>query len=249
MTDPAREGRIWAAVPFRGPVGSKRRLAGLLDAAERERLSLAMLEDVLDVLLGADRVERVLLLTPSRDRVDAPAHERLTIVEEPRGADGADQLAGGAAGPRGLNAALRHAQQLAQASGADSLLIMPADVPLIALADLDAILQAGAGASVVIAPDRAAEGTNALLLTPPTILAPAFGQASYARHRRLAVEAGVRLGVVERPGLALDLDTPADVAELLIGRHAGRAAALLRELRVGGWLEQPEPAQARSTTI
>ena len=54
MTQSAPDGtlqRIWAAVPFRGPVGSKRRLAGLLDASERERLSVAMLADVLDVLL------------------------------------------------------------------------------------------------------------------------------------------------------------------------------------------------------
>ena len=65
MSDPARPGsaqRIWAAVPFRGPVGSKRRLAGLLDASERERLSLAMLADVLDVLLDVHQIERVLLL-------------------------------------------------------------------------------------------------------------------------------------------------------------------------------------------
>ena len=35
-----------------GPGRSKRRLAGLLDEDERARLSLAMLDDVLEALLG-----------------------------------------------------------------------------------------------------------------------------------------------------------------------------------------------------
>lgn len=242
MTDSAQSRRIWAAVPFRGPVGSKRRLAGLLDASERERLSLAMLADVLDVLLGADRIERVLLLTPSRDGVKVPAHERLRIMEEPR-ADG------GHGGSGNLNAALRHAQRLAQSAGASSLTIVPADLPLLTPSDLDALLDAGDTAACAIAPDRAGLGTNALLLTPPTILAPSFGEASFVRHRHLAEAAGLKVPVVERPGLALDLDTPADVAALLAGHHAGRAAALLRALRVEHRLAELEPAQARSTTI
>jgi 2-phospho-L-lactate guanylyltransferase len=245
MTDPAREGaarRIWAAVPFRGPVGSKRRLAGLLDASERERLSLAMLADVLDVLLGSERIERVLLVTPSVDGVDVTRHERLTIVEEPPASnDGAE--------PGGLNGALRHAQQLAEAGGAESLLIVPADVPLIDQSDLSAVLDASAVASLVIVPDRAAQGTNALLLTPPRVLGPSFGEASLARHLQFAHEARMTVALIERTGLELDLDTPADVAALLAGRTTDRAATLLRALGIEHRLKQAEPAQARSTTI
>jgi 2-phospho-L-lactate guanylyltransferase (CobY/MobA/RfbA family) len=36
-----------------------------------------------------------------------------------------------------------------------------------------------------------------------------------ARHRAAAEAAGVPLAVVERPGLAFDLDTPADLARWL----------------------------------
>ena len=56
--------RVWAAVPFKGPGGSKRRLAGLLDPDERARVSVAMLDGVLEALLGVAGIERVLLLTP-----------------------------------------------------------------------------------------------------------------------------------------------------------------------------------------
>lgn len=245
MTDSARERaarRIWAAVPFRGPVGSKRRLAGLLDAAERERLSQAMLADVLDVLLGSERIERVLLVTPSVDGVELMTHERLTMVEEPPAShDGAE--------PIGLNGALRHAQRVAEAAGAESLLIVPADVPSIDPSDLSAVLDAISLASLVIVPDRTAEGTNALVLTPPSALEPSFGEASFPRHLHLAHEAGLRVAVIERAGLELDLDTPADVAALLAGDHTGRAATLLRALRIEGRLREIGAAQARSTTI
>jgi hypothetical protein len=55
--------------------------------------------------------------------------------------------------------------------------------------------------------------------------------------------------VLERTGLKLDLDTPADVAVLLAGRHTGAAATLLRELCVERRLDRSAPLQARSTTI
>jgi 2-phospho-L-lactate guanylyltransferase len=234
--------RIWAVVPFRGPVGSKRRLAGLLDPSEREQLSLAMLHGVLDVLLGGAGIERVLLLTPTRTAVDWPTHARLTIVEEPR-------IEGGPTDGDGLNAALRYAQRVATAGLADGLLILPSDLPRFARADLDAVLAASVDAPVVIAPDRAAEGTNALLLRPPLALAPSFGLGSFTRHRQRAEQAGHRVVVVERAGLGLDLDTPADVAALLADPQNGLAVSLLRTLGVERRLSDLEPAQARSTTI
>ena len=44
---------IWAIVPVKNLARAKQRLAGLLDAVERQRLGLAMLEDVLKALAGA----------------------------------------------------------------------------------------------------------------------------------------------------------------------------------------------------
>lgn len=241
----ARDGwhrRVWAAVPFKGPAGSKRRLSGLLDEAERARLSLVMLDDVLDALLAADGVERVLVLGPGGGELPSRDARRLTIVDELQ-----EAAMGG--GVDSLNAALRQAQTAAGDGGARALLIVPADLPLIAALDVTAILGAGATASVVIAPDRAADGTNALLLAPPAALTPSFGVASFARHRTLAGEAGLACGAIERPGLALDLDTPEDVAVLLASAPDCRAARLLRELGIPERLAGLEAAQARRTTI
>jgi 2-phospho-L-lactate guanylyltransferase len=73
---------------------------------------------------------------------------------------------------------------------------------------------AAPGASVVIVPDRHGTGTNALLLSPPTILAPAFGEGSFERHNALARAAGVTPRVAQVRSLGLDVDTPDDLAAL-----------------------------------
>jgi 2-phospho-L-lactate/phosphoenolpyruvate guanylyltransferase len=237
--------RVWAAVPFKGPVGSKRRLAGLLDPDERARLSLAMLDGVLESLLGVEGIERVLLLRPPA--VDdsprlLPTDERLVVVDELAGLNGA-------ASGDNLNQALQQAQTLAVEGGADALLIVPGDLPLVTPSDLQAVLAAAETATVVVAPDRAGDGTNALLLAPPAAIAPSFGTASFGRHLALAEAAGLAQAVVERSGLGLDLDTPADVALLLATGQECRAARLLRALGVADRLERLASAQARSTTI
>ena len=64
---------------------------------------------------------------------------------------------------------------------------------------------------VAIAPDRHNEGTNALLVCPPGLIRYAYGIGSFARHCELARQAGARLEIVHRPGLALDLDLPEDL--------------------------------------
>jgi 2-phospho-L-lactate guanylyltransferase len=151
--------------------------------------------------------------------------------------------------PDGLNPALRQAQQVADSAHATGLLIVPADLPTLAREDVDAILAAAISAPVAIAPDRAGQGTNALLLRPVLAIDPSFGLDSFARHRLLAEEAGLTAAVVQRPGLALDLDTPADVVRLLAGNAESPVTRLLRALGVEGRLERFDLPQARSATI
>jgi 2-phospho-L-lactate guanylyltransferase len=78
---------------------------------------------------------------------------------------------------------------------------------------------------VAIVPDRHGEGTNALVLTPPTAIRPAFGEGSCARHVAAAREAGVPFAVEELASLALDLDTPADLVALTREIEAKRGTA------------------------
>jgi 2-phospho-L-lactate guanylyltransferase len=68
--------------------------------------------------------------------------------------------------------------------------------------------------SALIVPDRHGTGTNALLLTPPEAMTPAFGEGSCQRHVEHARADSTEPEVVNLSSLALDVDTPEDLAEL-----------------------------------
>lgn len=220
--------RTWAVVPYRGHSG-KQRLAGFLSGSERRDVILALLGDVLDALEAVATIERVFVVAPSTTRLPSEAGARIELLAERDG--------GGSDEPVGLNPALVRAQAKAMAAGVDRLLIVPADLPVLSAGDVEAVLHASetfAGPDgVVIAPDGADGGTNALLLAPPAMLPPRFGVDSFRAHLALASELGVDAAVVRRAGLALDLDTPADVARLLRVGTSGRTLALARSLQLG----------------
>jgi 2-phospho-L-lactate/phosphoenolpyruvate guanylyltransferase len=77
-----------------------------------------------------------------------------------------------------------------------------------------ALLAGFDGADVVIVPDRHGSGTNALRLSPPDVIAPAFGPGSFARHAARGAAAGAVVRVAQAPSLELDVDTPGDLAAL-----------------------------------
>jgi 2-phospho-L-lactate guanylyltransferase len=114
----------------------------------------------------------------------------------------------------GLNAAVQAGIRAATRS-ASAVIVLPGDVPLVEPGDITAVVAAAGDAPrvAVVVPDTAGRGTNALLLRPPDLIAPAFGEASCERHLAAARSAG-RAIQLERPRLALDVDDPAALAAL-----------------------------------
>jgi 2-phospho-L-lactate guanylyltransferase len=193
---------IWAVVVARVGHGAKSRLAGVLDADQRRLLALAMLDDVLHVCTA-----------PA-----AQFHGTVAVVDDPaamRVAECRGALAVLDSG-RDMNHAASVGVHTAQRLGATTVLVLPGDIPLVSPADLNALLAAAADAArtVVVGASRDGEGTNALLLRPPEVIAPAFGPPSVGRHLHLAERAGAITRVMPNLGLALDVDTPADLAAL-----------------------------------
>ena len=112
----------------------------------------------------------------------------------------------------GLNAGLEQARREAIAEGISTLVILHGDLPNLGTDDVAALLDALPEArGVAIAPDRAGTGTNGLALRPPDAIALRFGVGSFVAHVAEAEAAGMALSEVHRPGLAFDLDTPADL--------------------------------------
>lgn len=192
---------FWAILPVKPLRLGKSRLAGVLDEDGRFQLNHDLLKHTLEVLTDVPEIERVLVI--SRDtKVLAIARdfEACTLQES---------------GAPGLNTALNKATHLARSFAVQSVLAIPADLPLLNVADIQELLRlAEHPPVVVIAPDRHRRGTNALVVNPLGALRYAFGRGSFNTHCREVLCSEARLEVAELPRLAVDLDTPDDLEYL-----------------------------------
>lgn len=191
--------RTVAVIPVKPPGEGKSRLEGALDPASRAALSRAMFRRVLKAALET-RIEAIVLSRDAAIRREAEAAGAWALEES----DGSN-----------LNEALETARGFLSARGAEALLVLPADLPAIEPDDVRALTTlAWTAPAVIIAPDTAEQGTNALLLAPPDSIAFGFGVESFVRHCDAARQAGIIPTILRRPGLALDIDTPADLERL-----------------------------------
>jgi 2-phospho-L-lactate guanylyltransferase len=210
-----------AILPIKAIDDAKQRLRVALDPAPRRALVEAMFSDVLVALRRAKLVDQVLVVSGDRgaQRI-AGGYGAMVLEEEDRGHSHA------------AGQGVARAMEL----GVDRVLMIPADCPLLDPAELDDLIARPARTpSVLIIPDRHGTGTNALLLTPPDVLEPSFGPDSQARHARNAAQAGIEVETVAVASLALDVDTPEDLAEVeatLARTHGGAAhtRGMLRQL-------------------
>jgi 2-phospho-L-lactate guanylyltransferase len=114
------------------------------------------------------------------------------------------------------------------------VVLLAGDCPLLDPRELDRLLTGVPGNYVGVVPDRHGTGTNALLLSPPNAILPAFGEGSRDRHVEAARQAGVPFGIEELPSIELDLDTPADVIALTreLAKQPGRAKRTAKALGI-----------------
>jgi 2-phospho-L-lactate guanylyltransferase len=198
--------RTVAILPVKSFGRAKQRLGDAVP--NRPALAAAMLADVLEALARVPELAGLIVVTAERAAADAARAAGAQVIHDPVEAGQSAAAALGIAAAR-----------------ADRALLVPGDCPALESREVEALLRETA--PVVIVPDRHGTGTNALLLAPPDVMAPAFGEGSFARHCALARAAGVEVRVAELPSLALDVDTPEDLATLLAGRGAPRTRAQL----------------------
>ncbi|HEX7245221.1 MAG TPA: 2-phospho-L-lactate guanylyltransferase [Solirubrobacterales bacterium] len=207
-----------AVLPVKRFAVAKQRLAAGVGRARRAAIVAAMLEDVLEAIDEARLVERTIVVTSEPLAAELAAAVGTEVVADPdEGGHSGAALAG-----------VARAEEL----GADSVVMLPGDCPLLDPLELDRLLTGLPERFVTVVPDRHGTGTNALALAPPSAIAPSFGEGSRARHVAAARAAGTPYAVEELPSLGLDLDTPADVVALTRvleadGKRARRTAKAL----------------------
>jgi len=219
---------IWAVVPVKELDRAKERLAPLLPPALRRGLMVAMLEDVLLALIATQGLTGLAIVTVE------PAARRL-----------AEKYGGRVIeiGARdGHTGAVAAAVQILTAEGAQGILTVPGDIPLATADEIAQLLAAHHPVpAFTIAPSHDERGSNAVLCSPPDAVPLRFGEDSFFPHLEAAENRGIRPSVLRLPGIALDIDTPEDLAAFAARRSTTRASAFLAANKL---LQPPEQAAA-----
>lgn len=190
---------IWVIIPVKPLRLAKSRLSKILKPEEREQFAEAMLRHVLSTVQQVPQVAGTLVI--SRDNL------ALALARE-YGAKTIQET-----GTPELNVALKRATTVVASWRSEAVLVLPADLPLLAPEDITAIIKMGEHGprNVVIATDRNKDGTNALYMRPPGVIEYAYGPGSYRRHAVLARDAGAEVNIYESSRLLQDIDLPEDI--------------------------------------
>lgn len=193
---------LWIIVPVKDTRASKQRLGACLTGEQRKALALVMLEDVLDAIAAAAGLGRCLIVTIDPDATALA------------GRLGARVLTAGAT--EGHTGAVTAASRLLAAEGARGFLTLPGDIPGVTPAEITQLLAAHRRApAFTIAPAHDELGSNAVLCSPPGAVPLRFGENSFFPHLDAARQAGIEPTVLHLPGIALDIDTPEDLARFM----------------------------------
>jgi 2-phospho-L-lactate/phosphoenolpyruvate guanylyltransferase len=204
-------------LPIKDLRNAKQRLAAVLTPDERFGLAQAMLADTILAICGAQRAEKIFIVTNYEPAMETAAKLGWEILREGQ--------------QTSESASVDFASRLCAERGVTSLLRLPLDLPLAQPADIDELLATECAApAAVMVPSGDGTGTNAILRTPPTLFPSHFGSDSFAKHSREAEQAGATIIVRRNARLEMDVDDESDLRALL--RHN------LTHTMTGKWLDE-----------
>jgi 2-phospho-L-lactate/phosphoenolpyruvate guanylyltransferase len=206
-------------IPIKDPSRAKTRLAGLLSPDERRRLAWAMFEDVSRAVRASLKPDSVVMVTSFQPAIEHARRNGWDVLVE--------------ASQSSESASIDWASRALSERGFDTVMRLPADLPLVQAEDIDALLSIELRApAALLVPSREGTGTNAIIRTPPNIFPSRFGPNSLALHREEAARAGAQFITVSNSRIALDIDEPQDLEPLLEAGRGTETFNLLAEMRI-----------------
>ncbi|HUD63147.1 MAG TPA: 2-phospho-L-lactate guanylyltransferase [Candidatus Sulfotelmatobacter sp.] len=201
-------------VPVKNLSAAKQRLAAVLDQPSRTKLAQAMLHDVLTALYGWKNRPAVAVVTSDAYAVRLATEYGFDIIADPDNP--------------GETGAIEMATRVCVERGVDSTLIIPADIPLIQVWELEEIMEKAPVAGSVLVPAADGRGTNAAFRRPADLFPLRFGNDSFKPHHAAAQATGKPSVVLNLPGIAVDVDNPEDLEQMISLPGDTRAQKLAR---------------------
>ena len=208
----------FALIPVKDLSKAKERLSLILSQPERTTLAYAMLEDVLRAMRSSRLLDRLFVVTLDENAIELAKSLGAEIIKETK--------------QEGESASVDYASKICKNMGAQSVLVIPGDAPLITHEDVDFILEKEKSyPSVILVPARDEMGTNAILRKPSDVIPSRFGYNSLKKHINEAGQRSIPYEVYNLPRVALDVDEPEDLA--LFASEKNHTKAYKELIRIG----------------
>lgn len=214
-------------VPIKETSLAKQRLASVLDQPSRTQLAHAMLDDVLGTIQDWKNRPGVGVVTSDPYAISLAEKYCFEIIPDSENP--------------GETGAIEMATRVCVERGEESTLVIPADIPLVEAWELDEILKCAPREGTVLVPAGDGRGTNAAFRRPANLFPLRFGNDSFQPHRAAAEAIGKPCIVLQLPGIAVDVDHPSDLQQILSLPGETRAQRLAREWVLSGRLALLEP--------
>jgi 2-phospho-L-lactate guanylyltransferase len=175
-----------------------------------------MIDDVLSIVCQSDGISGIVVVTDDRDVQAQAIRYQARILPEPKQVDASKRKPDVTSKGIGrLNQIFLMAMSLLAEEGEASVLLLPADVPLINVDNLQQMFSQHTMPGVTLVPAMSDEGTNAMMVSPPQLITPGFGHLSSQRHGDFCRAKGIEPTVLCIPELGLDVDTVDDLRALM----------------------------------
>ena len=213
---------VFILVPVKEHGHAKSRMSAILSHRERMELAKTMFEDVARALAGL--TVPVVVVTNSHEaarRAKALGWRVLWETQQISESHSVDA------------ASLRLREE-----GAEAVLRLPADLPLVTASDLELVLSNRLPAPfVVLVPSADRMGTNAVLRSPPDLFPSRFGHNSLVLHIQEASRRQAQVRTLEIPNMALDIDSVCDLRLFLQRPSSTLTYELLTQMSISERLE------------
>lgn len=188
-------------VPVKNLALAKQRLASILDQLSRTELAQAMLHDVLSSIHSWRERPDVGVVTGDPYAISLAREFEFEVIPDPENL--------------GETSAIEMATRICVERGKNFTLVIPADIPLIEAWELEQIFKYAPEVGSVLVPAADGRGTNAAFRRPAGLFPLRFGNDSFKPHHAAARATGKPCVVLELPGIAVDVDNPADLQRLV----------------------------------
>jgi 2-phospho-L-lactate/phosphoenolpyruvate guanylyltransferase len=205
-------------VPVKDLKSAKQRLAAALDQPARTQLAQAMLEDVLEVLAAWNGHPPVALVTRDSFALQLASRFDFEIIVDHANTGETDAIA--------------MATHICEMRGVQSTLVIPADIPLLAAEELQQIYDAAPAKGSVLVPAADGRGTNAAFRQPANLFPLRFGNDSFQPHLAAAKATGLPCVVLKLAGIGVDVDSPADLKQLIDAPGQRKSQQLARQWKL-----------------